>query len=94
MSVDTQSSQNGHLKKKALRRAEHEQEIKSVQYKIIENLTRATGDKNITQKYEVYVLNAKKALTGIHKNRLQLYEASNAQVLISELFSLCKAARR
>lgn len=77
---------------KALRRAEHEQEIKSVQYKIIENLTRATGDKNITQKYEVYVLNAKKALTGIHKNRLQLYEASNVGALDQRIVQLVQSS--
>lgn len=76
---------------KALRRAEHEQELKSVQYKIIENLTRVTGDKNITQKYEVYVLNAKKALTGIQKNRLQLYEASNVGILDQRIIQLVQS---
>lgn len=76
---------------KALRRAEHAQELKSVQYKIIENLTRVTGDKNITQKYEVYVLNAKKALTGIQKNRLQLYEASNVGVLDQRIIQLVQS---
>ena len=76
---------------KALRKAEHEQELKNVQYKIIENLTRVTGDKDITQKYEVYVLNAKKALTGIQKNRLQLYEASKVGVLDQRIIQLVQS---
>lgn len=76
---------------KTLRKAEHEQELKSVQYKIIENLTRVTGDKNITSKYEVYVLNAKKALTGIQRNRLQLYEASNVGVLDQRIVQLVQS---
>ena len=76
---------------KTLRRAEHEQELKDVQYKIIDNLTRVTGDKNITQKYEVYVLNAKKALTGIQKDRPQLYEVSNIGVLDRRLLQLIQS---
>lgn len=34
---------------KILRKAEHDQELKSVQYKIIENLIKVTGDKDITK---------------------------------------------
>lgn len=76
---------------KALRKAEQEQELKSVQYKIIENLMRVTDDKNITQKYEVYVLNAKKALAGIQKNRLQLYEVSNVGLLDQRIIQLIQS---
>lgn len=76
---------------KVLRRAEHEQELKSVQYKIIENLMRVTGDKNITQKYEVYVLNAKKALAGMQKNKLELYEASNVGILDQRIIQLVQS---
>lgn len=73
---------------KALRKAEHEQGLKSVQYKIIENLIKVTGDKDITKKYEVYVLNAKKALTGIQKNKEPLYRASNIDVLDKRIVQL------
>lgn len=38
-----------------LRQAEHAQSLKEVQYKIIDNLVRVTGNKNITEHYEVYV---------------------------------------
>lgn len=76
---------------KALRRAEHEQELKSVQYKIIDNLTKVTGDKNITQKYEVYVLNAKKALYGIQKKSIPLYEISNVGVLDQRIIQLVQS---
>lgn len=76
---------------KALRRAEHEQELKNVQYKIIDNLIRVTGDKDITQKYEVYVLNAKKALTGIQKNHSKLYEASKVDILDQRIIQLVQS---
>ena len=49
---------------KALKKAEYGQELRSIQYKIIENLRKVTGDKNITDKYESYVLNARKAPPG------------------------------
>lgn len=76
---------------KALRKEEYEQELKSVQYKIIENLTKVTGDKNITKKYEVYVINAKKALTGINKDKPKLYEASNVEILNKRILQLIQS---
>ena len=76
---------------KVLKRTEHDQELKSVQYKIIENLERVTGDKDITEKYEVYVLNAKKALVGIQKNRDKLYEASNIGILDRRIIQLLQS---
>lgn len=75
-------------KEKTLRKAEHEQELKSIQYKIIENLIKVTGDKDITKKYEVYVLNAKKALAGIQKNKEPLYRSSNIDVLDKRIVQL------
>lgn len=79
------------IEEKLLRKAEYAQELKSVQYRIIENLTRVTNDKNITKKYEVYVVNAKKALTGIQKNRLKLYEASNVEILNQRIVQLVQS---
>lgn len=77
---------------KASRKAEHEQELKSIQYKIIENLIKVTGDQDITKKYEVYVLNAKKALTGIQKNKEPLYKASNIDVLDKRIVQLVQGS--
>jgi len=63
----------------------YENELKEVQYKIIDNLISITGKKDITDKYEVYVLNAKKALKGILENKEKLYETSKISVLESRI---------
>ena len=76
---------------KELRRAEHAQELKSIQYKIIDNLKKVTGDKRITDKYEVYILNAKKALRGIQKNNQKLYAASNIEALDKRIVQLIQS---
>lgn len=60
---------------------DHDQELKVIQYKVIKNLVKESGNKNIAEKYEVVILNAKKALTGIQKNRPKLYEISNITFL-------------
>lgn len=60
---------------------DHEQELKIIQYKIIKNLVTESGDKNIADKYEVIILNAKKAWNGIEKGKPQLYRASNVEFL-------------
>ena len=60
---------------------DHEQELKIIQYKIIENLIRESNDKNIADKYEVIVLNAKKAWMGVEKGKPQLYENSGVEFL-------------
>ncbi len=66
-------------KKKA--KEEHGQELKVIQYKVIQNLIKVSGDRNIADRYEVVILNAKKALNGIQKNNLKLYEFSNVAFL-------------
>ena len=48
---------------------EHEQELRIIQYKIIQNLIKESNDNKIAEKYEVVVLNAKKALTGVLKEK-------------------------
>ena len=60
---------------------EHDQELKVIQYKIIDNLIRESNDKSITDKYEVIIVNAKKAWMGIEKQKTQLYENSHLQDL-------------
>lgn len=62
-------------------RFDHEQELKMIQYKIIENLVKESNDRSITDKYEVIIINAKKAWIGIEKNKPQLYEASGVEFL-------------
>ena len=54
-------------KKKA--KFEHDEELKKIQYKIIKNLINESGNKNIAEKYEVDILNARKALLGIQKKK-------------------------
>lgn len=60
---------------------EHEMELDLIQWKILQNLAQISNVKNINEKYEVVVLNAKKALVGIIKNKPELYEKSNVEFL-------------
>ena len=79
---------NEEQKKRA--RFDHDQELKVIQYKIIKNLTKESGDQRIADRYEVVTLNAKKAWTGVVKDKPQLYEASGVEFLerrISQLLS-------
>ena len=59
----------------------HEEELKIIQYKIIENLIGESNDKNIANKYEVIILNAKKALKGVTEKKEQLYKNSGVEFL-------------
>ena len=45
---------------------DHEQELRIIQYKVIQNLINESKDEKIAEKYEVVVLNAKKALKTYH----------------------------
>lgn len=60
---------------------DHDQELKMIQYKIIENLIKVSDDKNIADKYEVISLNAKKAWVGVEKGKDSLYEVSGVEFL-------------
>lgn len=60
---------------------DHDQELKITQYKIIQNLIKSSNDKNIADKYEVIILNAKKAWDGVKKEKPQLIEASGIDFL-------------
>ncbi len=66
---------------KKLIKSEYEQSLREIQYKIIENLQKVTGDKRITEKYDLLCVNAKKALFGVLKNRPKLYELSKVDEL-------------
>ncbi len=71
-------------------RFEHDQELRVIQYKIIQNLIKASGDQKIADRYEVVILNAKKAWTGVVKDKPGLYEASGVEFLdrrISQLLN-------
>ena len=73
-------------KKKA--KFDHEQEIKLIQYKVIQNLVKESNNKKIVDKYEVVVLNAKQALNGILKDKPKLYEISNVGFLEKRITQL------
>lgn len=69
---------------------DHEQELNKIQYKIIDNLIKITGNDQIVDKYEVVILNAKQAWTGVDKNKVALINASKVDQLdqrISQLLS-------
>ena len=76
-------------KKKA--KFEHEQELKIIQYKVIQNLIKESNNPKIADKYEVVVLNAKKALMGIQREKPQLYEASNIEFLDKRITQLIQS---
>lgn len=59
----------------------HEEELKTIQYKIIQNLIKVSNNQSIADNYEVVVLNAKKAWTGVIKEKPKLYEASGVEFL-------------
>lgn len=67
---------------------DHDQELKIIQYKIIENLIKISNDKNIADKYEVVILNAKKAWMGVQKNKPQLYKVSGVEFLDKRITQL------
>ena len=58
------------------------------QYKIIDNLIKVSNDKKIAEKYEVVILNAKKAWMGITKDKPLLYDASGVGFLDKRITQL------
>lgn len=59
----------------------HENELKDVQHKIIQNLIEESHDNNIADKYEVIILDAKKSLKGVLEDKPRLYEAGKVEKL-------------
>lgn len=64
---------------KALER--HEAVLRNIQDKIISNLQRVSGVKNVYERYQVITINAKRAWLGIEKNKPALVEQSHLDVL-------------
>lgn len=67
---------------------QHTRDINGAKEKIIQNLVKLSGDKNIIKKYEVISLDAKKAWTAVEKNKPALYEKSNVNILELRLNNL------
>ena len=67
---------------------DHDQDLKITQYKIIDNLIKVSNDKKIAEKYEVVILNAKKAWMGITKDKPLLYDASGVEFLDKRITQL------
>ncbi|MFC4803611.1 GTPase [Filifactor villosus] len=62
-------------------KALHQEELNTIQHKVIKNLIRESNDSKIADKYEVVVLNAKKALTGVLRERAELFKSSGVERL-------------
>lgn len=60
---------------------EHNRELAQIKEKIIQNLVKISGDQKIADKYHVIELNAKRAWTGIRKEKPALLQKSNLTVL-------------
>jgi len=69
---------------------EHEKELKIIQHKIIKNLTNVSDNSEIVDKYEVVIVNAKRALAGITRNKPELIENSNIEFLEKRIMFLLK----
>lgn len=63
----------------------HNEEINQIKRKIIDNLSKISGDKRIGDKYDVLVLNAKRAWSGVEQKRPALVEKSNISALRSRI---------
>ncbi len=75
--------EKGELREKA--RKEHERELNEIKRKIIKNLIIISKRQDIGEKYDVIVLNAKRAWTGIEKSKQALIESSQLFVLTSRI---------
>ncbi len=65
--------------------AKHDAEIKAIKHKIIKNLITISGRRDIGNKYEVIVVNAKRAWLGHLKNKSNLYNKSNVSELTGRI---------
>lgn len=71
------------LRRKLL--AEHENELNAIKEKIIKNLIKISGRNDIGDRYEVIVLNAKRAWLGVEKAKDELINKSNIFALTSAI---------
>ncbi len=70
---------------KARAKFDHEQELKRIQYKIIDNLITESNDKDIVNKYEVVIINAKKHGWVLKKTNLNYMKKVELNFWIQEL---------
>lgn len=63
----------------------YEEELKSIERKIIKNLSAYSGVSNVEGKYEVIRINAKRAWTGIEKKKENMFALSNIPALIRRI---------
>lgn len=63
----------------------HQQEINDIKRKIIKNLIKISGIKDIGDKYDVISINAKRAWMGIVKENEQLYQKSDISILLDRI---------
>lgn len=63
----------------------HEEELKSIERKIIKNLSAYSGVPNVEGKYEVIRVNAKRAWTGIEKKKEDMFALSNIPALVRRI---------
>lgn len=63
----------------------HNGELNQIKRKIIHNLSKVSGDARIGEKYEVIVLNAKRAWAGVEQKKPALVEKSNISALRSRI---------
>ena len=76
---------------RARKTALYDRELRNAEYKIIENLKRygtERGIQNIDQKYEIIRLNAKRAWTGVIKDKNNLYDKSNVEKLNTRIYQI------
>ncbi len=64
---------------------EHKEELNQIKRKIIRNLIRVSGQSDVGDCYDVIVLNAKRAWTGVEKSNPILIEKSNLTVLTDKI---------
>ena len=67
---------------------QHEEELNQIKRKIIDNLVKVSGERNISEKYEVIVLNAQRAWNGIKQGKPAIVDKSNLPALRSRILSI------
>jgi len=75
--------EKGELREKA--KKDHQRELNEIKRKIIKNLIQISKRPDIGEKYDVIVLNAKRAWTGIEKSKEALVQNSNLFALTSRI---------
>ena len=69
----------------------HREELNAIKRKIIDNLMKYSGDTSIGDKYDVIELNAKRAWTGIEKNKPALVAKSGVPELCARIESILES---